>query len=186
MSSLTGARICPNVIDEDLRPRLLLTTSRIDPADFRAAMRRFAASVCLVTTDGPAGRRGVTVTSSCSVSDDPPTLLVCLNTSSPLNQRFEENGCFALNVLGHHDEKLARAFAGEGKLEPEERFALGDWETHESGAPILKSAPVAFDCRLIDTKMVATHRIIIGEVVSVSSGALSPSLVYLDRAWRAL
>ena len=139
-------------------------------------MRRFAASVCLVTTDGPAGRRGVTVTSSCSVSDDPPTLLVCLNTSSPLNERFE----------GNHDEKLARVFAGEGKLEPEERFALGDWETYESGAPVLTSAPVAFDCRLIDTKMVATHRIIIGEVVSVSSGAVSPSLVYLDRAWRAL
>ncbi|MER0237874.1 flavin reductase family protein [Fulvimarina sp. MAC8] len=165
---------------------MLQATSRIDPADYRAAMRRFAAGVCLVTTDGEAGQRGLTVTATCSVSSDPPTLLVCLNTASPLNQRFEANGCFALSVLSAEDQNLARAFAGEGGLEPEERFALGDWATLETGAPILRSAATAFDCRLTDTKVVATHRIIIGEVVGIAAEAGTSSLVYLDRTWHSL
>ncbi|RFC66559.1 flavin reductase [Fulvimarina endophytica] len=149
-------------------------------------MRRFAAGVCLATTDGPAGARGLTVTSSCSVSADPPTLLVCLNTSSPQNQRFEANGCFALNVLSGGDEQLARAFAGEGGLDADQRFALGDWSKAETGAPILRSAAVAFDCRLIDTKIVATHRIIIGEVLAIAAQMEASSLVYLDQSWHSL
>ncbi|EAU42509.1 putative monooxygenase protein [Fulvimarina pelagi HTCC2506] len=149
-------------------------------------MRRFAAGVCLVTTDGGAGQRGLTVTSTCSVSSDPPTLLVCLNTASALNQRFEANGCFVLNVLSAEDEKLAKAFAGEGSLEQEDRFALGKWAKLETGAPVLKSAAAAFDCRLVDTKVVATHRIIIGEVVGIAADARTSSLVYLDRTWHSL
>ncbi|MDY8110406.1 flavin reductase family protein [Fulvimarina sp. 2208YS6-2-32] len=149
-------------------------------------MRRFAAGVCLVTTDGAAGRRGVTVTSSCSVSADPPTLLVCLNMSSPLNERFEANGCFALNVLSAENQKLARAFAGEGGLDADARFAMDDWSTVETGAPILNSASAAFDCRLIETKIVATHRIIIGEVVGIAKEIGTTSLIYLDRNWHSL
>ncbi|MCB8839734.1 flavin reductase [Aurantimonas sp. VKM B-3413] len=149
-------------------------------------MSRFAASVHLVTTDGPAGRRGVTVSSACSVSDDPATLLVCLNTSSPDNARFEANGSFALNLLGKDNEALARAFAGEGKLAPDARFAKGEWHAEETGAPLLVSALAAFDCRLLESRIVATHRVMIGEVVGVRIGPRAPSLVYLDRGYHSL
>ncbi|MEX6509088.1 flavin reductase [Jiella sp. M17.18] len=149
-------------------------------------MSRFAAAVHLVTTDGPAGRRGVTVSSACSVSDDPATLLVCLNTSSPDNIRFEANGNFALNLLGTEDEAIARVFAGEGSLPSDVRFARGKWRSGETGAPLLATALASFDCRLIEARIVATHRIMIGEVVAVRVGARAPSLVYLDRAYRSL
>ena len=164
----------------------LLTTSTIDRDSFRQAMSHFASAVNLVTTDGPAGRRGVTVSSACSVSDDPATLLVCLNTSSPANDRFAENGNFALNLMAGADEKLARAFAGEGGLDPDARFALGEWDILQTGAPVLRSALAGFDCRMRDTRIVATHRVMIGEVVALRSGSPGPSLVYLDRRYRTL
>ncbi len=163
-----------------------LTTATIDRAAFRDAMSRMPASVHLVTTDGPAGRRGVTVSSACSVSDDPATLLVCLNLSSPTNDRFEANGHFAVNMLASRSEVLARAFSGVGALSPDERFAKGRWTTAETGAPILTDALVGFDCRLIDARIVATHRVLIGEVVAMRLGSPEPALLYFDRAFHRL
>ena len=98
-------------------------------------MSRFAAAVLLVTTDGPAGLRGVTVSAACSVSDDPATMLVCLNQGSVHNRRFSGNGNFAVNVLASGSERLARAFAGEGGLSVEERFALADWDRRVRWSP---------------------------------------------------
>ncbi|MBP0614986.1 flavin reductase [Jiella sp. KSK16Y-1] len=149
-------------------------------------MTRFAAAVSVVTTDGASGRRGVTVSSACSVSDDPATLLVCLNLSSADNAWFEENGVFAVNVMSARDEAIARGFAGEGKLPQPERFSRGSWSTGATGAPMLDTALASFDCRLIDAKVIATHTVLIGEVVGLRTGAAAPSLVYLERGFHTL
>ncbi|MBC8130040.1 MAG: flavin reductase [Rhizobiaceae bacterium] len=146
-------------------------------------MSRFAAAVHLVTSDGPAGRRGVTATSVCSVSDSPATILVCLNTSSVANLKFEANGCFAVNLLSSRDEALSRAFAGEGDLSPEERFACGGFEPLATGAPVLATALAAFDCRLVETRIVATHHVMIGEVAGLRLGDPGDALIYRDRGY---
>lgn len=162
------------------------THAAVDRLAFREAMSHFAASVCLVTTDGPAGRRGVTVTSVCSVSDDPPTLLVCLNQKSGANMRFDQNGVFAVNLLASRNEPVARAFSGEGDLELEARFAAGRWTTLATGVPILEDALVSFDCRVIDSRPVATHRVLIGEVLAVAQPVHGESLLYRARRYHTL
>ena len=48
------------------------------------------------------------------------------------------------------------------------------------------SALASFDCRLIEASVVATHRVLIGEVVAVRTNPRAASLVYLDRAYRHL
>lgn len=159
------------------------TSTTIDGLAFREAMSRFAAAVHLVTTNGVAGRRGVTATSVCSVSDSPATLLVCLNTSSAGNLKFEGNGCFAVNLLAARDEALSRAFAGEGDLSPEERFARGAFETLETGAPVLATALAVFDCRLVETRVIATHHVMIGEVAGLLLGEPGDALIYRDRGY---
>lgn len=164
----------------------MLSHTTVDRYRFREAMSHLAASVHLVTTDGVAGRRGVTVTAVCSVSDQPATLLVCLNHTSAKNRVFDDNGLFAINVLGGRNEALARKFAGEGGLDSDERFAAGDWTKLVTGAPVLVGSIVSFDCRLIDSRVVATHRILIGEVVAVSEITHGDSLVYKDRHYRYL
>ncbi|KTQ95215.1 4-hydroxyphenylacetate 3-monooxygenase [Aureimonas ureilytica] len=159
------------------------------PADrvhFREAMSHFAAPVCLVTTDGPAGRRGVTVTSVCSVSDEPPTVLFCLNQTSLANTRFDQNGVFAVNLLASHNEPVARAFAGEGQLELEARFAAGRWTRLVTDAPVLMDALISFDCRVIDSRPVATHRVIVGEVLAIGEPTAGNSLLYRARRYHSL
>jgi cob(II)yrinic acid a,c-diamide reductase len=161
----------------------LLKTHTIDSAAYREAMSRFAGAVHVVTTDGKAGRRGVTVSAACSVSDSPATILVCLNRNNPHNLMFEENGVFVLNTLASIHQPLAVAFSGKEHLTQEERFALATWETLDSGAPVLIDSMASFDCRLIDAKDMATHRVLFGEVTAIRTAANLSPLVYHNRGY---
>ena len=101
----------------------MLKKNAVEPRSYREAMSHFAGAVHVVTTDGPFGRRGVTVIASCSVSDDPPTVLVCLNRVRPDNDCFTRNGVFALNTLSSGQQNLADAFSGLTGLSQDQRFA---------------------------------------------------------------
>ena len=149
-----------------------------DKTHFRHAMRQFAGAVNIVTTSGSAGRRGLTVSAATSVSDNPPTVLVCLNLSHADNDWFVENGNFCINTLAASQLDLARAFAGEGSLDQAQRFAKGEWHNISTGAPALNGAAASFDCTLIEAKDVATHRILIGAVKAISFDDDSVPLLY--------
>lgn len=164
----------------------LTQQQQVDPVAYRNGMARYAGHVQVVTTEHDGVKRGVTVTAACSVSDDPPSLLVCLNRSNPNNEIFLKSGVFALNALASHHQSLAAGFAGMGGLTGEDRFAGADWQTLVTGAPVLSDAMVAFDCRVTDVKPVASHLILFGEVVDMRLGPPSPPLIYLDRGFRTL
>jgi flavin reductase (DIM6/NTAB) family NADH-FMN oxidoreductase RutF len=139
----------------------------------------------VVSTDGPAGRRGVTVSAVVSVSDNPPTMLVCLNRNREENRYFEDNGCFAISTLCGDQVELARAFAGEGHLPMEARFALGSWNSLVTGAPMLERARMSLDV-VTDVQSVHTHYVIFGEIVAAGPVRSDPALVYLDRHYRSI
>lgn len=156
---------------------------KIEPLAFRNAMSHFAEAVHVVTTDGPAGRRGVTISAVCSVSDNPATMLVCLNREHESNHIFIENKVFALNTLSFGHMALSEAFSGKGSLSQADRFALGEWQTLQTGAPVLADALASFDCRIIETHEVATHYVVYGRVTALKGGGDGQSLVYLDRSY---
>lgn len=158
----------------------------LSPQAYRDCMARFAGAVSIVTTDGPAGRRGVTASAVVSVSDNPPTLLVCLNRNRAENRWFGNNQCIAINVLCADQIALARAFAGEGHAEMDDRFALGHWSAGESGAPILADARVTLDCRVREVQAVHTHLVVMAEAIGGHGGRDDPALIYLDRRYREL
>ena len=158
----------------------------IEPQAYRDAMSRFAGAVHVVTTDGPAGRRGTTIIAACSVSDGPPTVLACLNRNNPKNEAFAANGNFALNTLAVKHEPLAVAFSGVTGLSPEERFALAEWDVIATGAPTLVGAVAVFDCELIDAKDLATHRVLFGKVTGLRTGDSLRPLIYYDRSYHVL
>ena len=149
-------------------------------------MSRFAGAVHVVATDGRAGRRGTTVIAACSVSDDPPTVLVCLNATNPSNDLFRDNGVFSLNTLHAGHRELANAFSGLTGLSQPERFGFGVWETLATGAPTLSDAAAVFDCELVESKEVATHRILFGRVRGVRVGDSLEPLIYYNRQYRVL
>ncbi len=151
---------------------------------FREAMSRLGAAVHVVTTAGPGGKTGFTATAVCSVSDAPPTLLVCLNRRNHSGPILRENKVFCVNTLGAECETIADVFAGRTGTMLEKRFGTGDWTTLKTGAPMLASGVVAFDCRVVEIKAVASHNVIFGAVVDIRLGPAGPALVYHDRAYK--
>lgn len=159
----------------------------VDSSLYRDAMSRYAGHVQIVTTVHEGERRGVTITAACSVSDNPPMLLACVNASNPKNAIFQKSGRFALNTLAADQIDLANAFSGrDPALSAQERFAMGTWQELVTGAPVLKGALAAFDCRIVEARVMATHIVLIGEVMDISFGDHKPALLYMDRGYRAL
>jgi flavin reductase len=160
------------------------SVNSVDPQSFRDAMSRLGAAVHIVTTAGPAGKTGFTATAVCSVTDQPAMLLVCLNRRSNSAPLVTHNRVFCVNTLAAAEEKLADIFAGRSGIHLEERFAIGEWMTLKTGAPVLASAVVACDCRVIEIKAVASHNVIFGVVEAVRLGPRVPALVYHDRLYK--
>lgn len=164
----------------------MLKSTPIDPLSYRNAMAEIAEAVQVVTTDGPAGRRGLTVTAFTSVSDKPATVLVCLNRGNAANDAFVANGRFAVSTLAERHRALAEAFAGRSGVDAEARFDLAEWEKLETGAPVLVGALAGFDCTLIESVDMATHRVLFGRVTGLRIGDSLPSLMYHRRGYRSL
>lgn len=152
-----------------------------EAAAFRDAMAEVASAAHLVTTAGPSGRAGMTATAIASVSDAPPTLLACIEAGSRTLAAIEASGFFCVNTLSALDYELAGVFSGRAGISGEARFARGEWTTLATGAPVLKSALVSFDCRLVAAHPVATHKVLIGEVVALGGGGAGEGLVYRKR-----
>lgn len=150
-------------------------------------MARFAGAVHVVTTDGPGGRRGAAVIAACSVSDYLRWCwCTCLNRENPKNEPFVINGRFALNTLSSEQKPVAMAFSGLTGLAPAERFAIAEWDVISTGAPTLKGALSVFDCELVDSKDLATHRVLFGKVTGLRIGDNLRPLIYHDRDYHVL
>lgn len=150
---------------------------------FVEAMSRVACTVHLVTTDGPAGRAGVTVSAMASVSadGDRPTLLVCLNRANASTAAVLANGVFCVNVLRDGQSGLSESFAGSRK--GEDKFSQGRWTSHVTGAPRLADALVAFDCRLTAHNSIGSHAVLFGAVEDVFLSGQGMPLLYVGRAY---
>jgi len=147
-------------------------------------MSRLGAAVNIVATNGPAGKAGFTATAVCSVSDDPATLLVCLNRRSQITPVLMRNGIMCVNALGADHVAIADVFAGRTGLFREDRFETGHWTVLQSGSPVLESAIVALDCAIIDVKAIATHNVFFGVVKAIRRRAEAPALIYHDRVYK--
>ncbi|MDH2349707.1 flavin reductase [Bradyrhizobium sp. SSUT112] len=151
--------------------------------DYCDAMARLGAAVSIVTTDGPAGRAGFTASAVCSVTDDSPTLLVCMNRASSAYASVTANKIVCVNVLSAQQEPLSRLFGS--KAPARERFAAAVWSTLETGAPVLADCAVAFDCRIANVTTVGTHDVLFCRVVALQTGP-TENLIYLGRAYHSV
>jgi len=144
---------------------------------FIEAMRQVAATVTVVTTDGPAGQMGATVSAFTSLSADPPSVLVCLKSDSRIARAVGDNGAFCVNVLPEDADDLARAFAGAFDAQRPDRFHGLDVMATEFG-PVLPRA-TAFTCTLQRSVGHGTHAICIGAVTGISNAGEAP-LTYMQ------
>ncbi len=158
----------------------------IDRKTYRDAMARLGAAVNVITTAGEDGWRGFTASAVCSVTDDPPTLLLCVNRTSDSHEPLKANGVLCVNTLSAEQEELSGIFAGATGLLGAERFEHGEWSTLATGAPVLTGAVVSFDCRITDVTEVGTHTVFFAEVEAIQSGERHEGLIYFGRAYHRI
>lgn len=139
----------------------------IDVETFKAGMRQLTAGVCLITTQGADGQRsGLTATAVCSVSAEPPLLLVCINQKTGTYQAIRNAGRFAVNVLAKEQVDLSNRFASA--VVGDERFHHGEWGSLATGAPVLAGALASFDCVLTQVSDMGSHGVFFGEIQAVA------------------
>jgi flavin reductase len=154
----------------------------INRPDFCEAMSRLVGAVTIITTEGPAGLGGFTASAVCSVTDDPPMLLACMNRRSRQHAVFKGNGVLCVNVLSAAQEKVSRRFASAATVE--ERFQGERWSVLETGAPALDKALVNFDARIVQTVEAGTHSIFLCDIVTVRIEPENPpGLAYYGRKY---
>lgn len=148
---------------------------------FIEAMRGVAHSVCVVTTGNKAEKSGATVSAFCSVSADPPTALVCLNSDSRIAEQVAANGVFTINVLPDNAEHTANRFAGVHDNEIDDRFDGIELSSSDTLAPVIEGATV-FHCSVQEIVTAGTHRVVIGLVTESIANIQSP-LTYREGAY---
>lgn len=160
------------------------TPPSVEGGAFRDAMARVASAVHLVTTDGPGGRAGFTASAVCSVSDAPPTLLVCVNRASSSHAALSANDALCVSTLASEQSDIAAAFGSRTPMEA--RFAAGSWTVLATGAPALQGALTAFDCRIVARHPVGTHDVLYCEVVGLAEPGDGHALVYAARDYHTV
>lgn len=155
-------------------------TAPIEAATFRAAMARFPGAVTIVTTGQADGRRGITATAVCSVTADPPSLLVCLNRKTGTCAAVAETMRFTVNLLPGDGGPLALTFAGANGASGADKFHHGDWQDGSNG-PRLTTAIASFSCEVREAVQAGTHTIFIGRVMEVATADGAPLLYEQSR-----
>ena len=152
--------------------------ARISADEFREALSKLASSVSIISTDGPHGIAGFTCSAVCSVTDEPPTIMVCVKRKSFANAVIKANGVLCVSSLSTEQVALSQTFAGVGRVPMPERFAGPDWGVLTTGAPYCKAARLALDCRLADVREVGTHSVFFAEVMSTIHATDGEPLIY--------
>jgi len=158
----------------------------IDKQSYREAMARLGAAVNIVTTTDAAGPCGLTASAVCSVTDDPPTLLLCINRDSDMNEAFKASGVLCVNTLSAAQEHLSPIFASMTGATQEERFREAAWTTLSTGAPVLQNSVVSFDCRVKQFTEVGTHTVFFCEVDALQFGSEADGLIYFGRTYHRI
>jgi flavin reductase (DIM6/NTAB) family NADH-FMN oxidoreductase RutF len=153
----------------------------IQPDDFRRVLGHFATGVTVVSTcDGDARPTGLTVSAFCSLSLDPPLILVCVDHKSQTYPALRERGRFAVNMLCTQHQALSRRFAST-RLD---KFDGVGFHLSPLGLPLIDDALATLECTVVSTHVEGDHTIFVGRVERAGVGAGEPLLYYRSQYQR--
>ena len=157
----------------------------VDADVYKRVMRRLASGVTIVTLRAGEEIHGLTVSAFCSVSLDPPLVLVCIGTDLHSHELIERGHSFAVNFLSEDDAELSDRFAGriEGVTD---RFAGLTHSSAVTGAPILDRCIAYLDCTVYAAYPGGDHTIYVGQVEAADIGTDRPPLVHYNGQYRRL
>ncbi len=148
----------------------------MDRDAFRSVLGRFASGITVVTTCTDDGHdHGMTVSAFCSVSLNPPLVLVCVAKNAEMYKVLKKVSHFTVNVLASHQEALSRRFAD---LDAEQRFEGIGFRRGKFGAPVLHDILAYVECGIQERRDAGDHGIVIGEVQHAAAREDRPLLYY--------
>ena len=154
----------------------------VSSVDFRAALSRFASGVSVVTTKDAVGKLfGITVSAFCSVSLDPPLVLICIEKTTGSHHAFTESGRFTVNILTESQANISEHFASL----LEDKFSMIDHAVDEHGIPLLQNSLATLQCVLFKTLDGGDHSIFLGLVEHVSVRDDDP-LIYFKSTYHTI
>jgi flavin reductase (NADH) len=153
---------------------------------FRDAMACLPAAVNVITTDGPGGRCGITASAVCSVTDTPPTMLVCINQASYAHDILHRNRNVCINVLAAEYQDLARDFAGMTAGSMDQRFERHAWASGQTSVPVLADAIASLEGEIVDIKTVGSHSVMFVQIRHVALRSDGDGLIYFGRQFHRL
>lgn len=140
----------------------------IDKDFFRQVMGQFTSGVTVVTTRSKEGLAGLTVSAFCSLSLDPPLVLICVDLHSTALPFIRDSGTFVVNILTKEQEYFSRCFATPSE-ERYEHFCHAAYHTAATGSPVLDEALAFIDTRIVAEYPGGDHAIFIGQVVAMGT-----------------
>jgi len=143
----------------------------------KKGMRNLASGVCVVTALTEEGERvAMTASSVTSVSDKPPSLLVCVNKSAGIDSALTNTDAFSVNVLSKGQQEISNTCAKP--TEGDSRFSVGNWVVDDqTGLSYLDDALSVFICEKSQVVAYGTHNIYIGDIVKVQFGDGEPDIL---------
>ena len=154
----------------------------VSSVDFRSALSRFASGVSVVTTKDAADKHfGITVSAFCSVSLEPPLVLICIEKSAGSHHAFAESGRFTVNILSESQANISEHFASL----IDDKFSMIDHAVDEHGIPLLQNSLATLQCVLFKTLDGGDHSIFLGLVEHVIVRDADP-LIYFKSTYRTI
>ncbi|KCZ86020.1 flavin reductase-like, FMN-binding protein [Hyphomonas adhaerens MHS-3] len=154
---------------------------------FCSAMRNFAGACCVIATADGAEYSGLTATAVCSVTADPPRLLVVVNHNVFAHDIIKKSSVLSINVLTEAQRDLALRFSGQDGSNPNERFEGGEWDLEPGEAPRLRSCLASFRGNVSHTITESTHTLFLIDVTDIRKDETSRApLIYFDRKFATL
>lgn len=150
-------------------------------------MAHCAAGVHVITTDGNAGKYGITMTAVTPVTDEPPTVMLCINRNAGIIPILLENRDLCINTLVHSQQDIAEHFAGLTDLSPEERFEYHIWHRGSTGQLEVEGALTHLHGKIIRQMEMGTHYVFFVLITEIkNSRHQNPALLYFRRAFKYL
>ncbi|MER7394126.1 flavin reductase family protein [Streptomyces sp. NPDC000151] len=155
-------------------------TEPVAPDRLRGAMSRFATGVTVLTVGGE-HLHAMTANAFCSVSLEPPSVLCSVGHSAVMHTALTKAGRFAVNILGAHQEELARHFADKDRTLGAAQFESVGWRAGDhTGAPLLGGAVAWLECELTESHVFGDHTIFIGTVLGAGQGTREDELLFVN------
>lgn len=153
---------------------------QIEPFAYRKALGHFTSGVTVITTAIEGNVHGMTANAFCSVSLNPPLVLISVDKKAAMHELLAQSGFYGVSVLTQNQQAYSRHFAGQ----PQENLPIRF--TWHNNCPLLEGTLAQVACRIIDAHPAGDHTLYIGQVEYLGYMDEQPPLLFYSGKYQAL